>query len=69
MNSVVSVKKQVQMLKRILAPKPEDRIVVYMWMSPDDPRHNMTDAELEQFNPENRFIVKPLNKWQISKVR
>jgi hypothetical protein len=67
MNSVVCIKKEVQMLRQILAPKPEDRIVVRMWLPPDDPRHDMTDAEIEKLNLGNRIVVKPLNEWASEK--
>ena len=42
-----------------MKPKREDRIVVRIWCPDSDPRHGMTDEELENYQPDNKFIIKP----------
>lgn len=64
MNSLMSIKKEVQMLKQILIPKPEDKVVVRMWMPDSDPRQDLTDSELERLNFTNKIVVKPLTHEQ-----
>ena len=59
MTTQVTIKREVEKLKEKLKPKREDRIVVRMWLPDSDPRHGMTDEELENFEPDSTVIIKP----------
>ena len=59
MTTQVTIKREVEKLKEKVKPKREDRIVVRIWCPDSDPRHGMTDEELENYQPDNKFIIKP----------
>ena len=60
MTTQITIKREVEKLKQIVKPKRENRIVIHMWLPDNDSRHGMTDQELENYQPDNTFIIKPL---------
>lgn len=61
MSNVLSLKKQVQMLQQQFLPKPNEIVVVHMWLPDDDRRHGLTDAQIlaEGYKKKSKVIVLP----------
>lgn len=61
MNSVITVKKEIEELRQRVCPKPEERVILHMWLPSDDPRHKKTDDQIieEGFKTNRKIIVLP----------
>ena len=64
MTTVATVKREVKELKQKLVFKPQDTVIVRLWLPDSDPRVKMTDEEIvaAHKNSDNRILVLPMRE-------